>query len=464
MEANRAARKAAEHGRHIFIYNNIRTNQTVYSLQRSMNNHAALSQLPYAGKKTVPAKLRKDVWRPLATVTFPLPAQGLSAYQKLREFRKLHELHWDNNKEYPMLPPETQKRIKEGKSAPTKKEKGKIIMDQKANTVADLAAVLKMQTAGEKSAEGAIQKALERARMSDLERLKLDVEEEIQVLKELRDKSHTGELPELTKQIAAVEAKLQDTGLSKSRIKDARQRALKLRIRKNMLLSAEEELAQKTEEHKTLEVATKVQNGAIPEVEKQLAEAKSELAELKEWMAEARAAYIENKEQNADGEDKRKLLKDRKARLRGRVAELERELNELVAAKEWVGARLAELKAEPERLKQMPLPKRGPLRKKILQARNPMPPVTTDRVKIRWADLFDAEYAESWPEKVQHEALGLTRHSAPDPDAAPASFPGLMEQRDPEAHDEAAEEAAEEAALEGEEGKEGKEGKVKATA
>lgn len=37
MAATKAARKAAEHGRHIFIYNNIRTNQTVYSLQRSLN-------------------------------------------------------------------------------------------------------------------------------------------------------------------------------------------------------------------------------------------------------------------------------------------------------------------------------------------------------------------------------------------------------------------------------------------
>lgn len=37
MASTIAARQVAEPGRHIFIYNNIRTNQTVYSLQRSMN-------------------------------------------------------------------------------------------------------------------------------------------------------------------------------------------------------------------------------------------------------------------------------------------------------------------------------------------------------------------------------------------------------------------------------------------
>lgn len=38
-----AAVQAAEHGRHIFIYNNVRTNQVVYSLYRSM--HVCLSSI-----------------------------------------------------------------------------------------------------------------------------------------------------------------------------------------------------------------------------------------------------------------------------------------------------------------------------------------------------------------------------------------------------------------------------------
>ena len=74
-------------------------------------------------------------------VYFPSPHAGLAAYRKLREFRILHE------KSYPLdIITETEGKWK-GSLLP-KKRRGKVLMDQKANSVADLAAVLQLQEEG----------------------------------------------------------------------------------------------------------------------------------------------------------------------------------------------------------------------------------------------------------------------------------------------------------------------------
>ena len=94
-----------------------------------------MKQLPFLGKKTVPARLRKDLWLPFALVEFPSALQGLDAFRRLREFRRLHETS------YPL----DLITVKEGKqkgSLMNTKERGAVLMDQKANSVADLAAVL----------------------------------------------------------------------------------------------------------------------------------------------------------------------------------------------------------------------------------------------------------------------------------------------------------------------------------
>lgn len=67
----------------------------------------------------------------MASVEFPFPAIGLKTFKKLREFRKLHETA------YP-------KELVQGK---TKKQKKYILMDQKANSIADLAVSLDWEIA-----------------------------------------------------------------------------------------------------------------------------------------------------------------------------------------------------------------------------------------------------------------------------------------------------------------------------
>lgn len=65
----------------------------------------------------------------MASVEFPFSTIGLKTFKKLREFRKLHETA------YP-------KELVQGK---TKKEKKSILMDQKANSIADLAVSLEWE-------------------------------------------------------------------------------------------------------------------------------------------------------------------------------------------------------------------------------------------------------------------------------------------------------------------------------
>ena len=95
----------------------------------------------------MPSVLRKDIWLPFALVEFPSALQGLNAFRKLREFRRLHETN------YPL----EIITVKEGEHAGSlmkTKDRGKVLMNQKANSVADLAAVLLQDAEGptEKSA------------------------------------------------------------------------------------------------------------------------------------------------------------------------------------------------------------------------------------------------------------------------------------------------------------------------
>ena len=64
--------------------------------------------------------------------------QGLSAYRKLREYRRLHETS------YPLESVTQTEGVHKGQLLP-KKKRGKVLMNQKANSVADMAAVLLQQ-------------------------------------------------------------------------------------------------------------------------------------------------------------------------------------------------------------------------------------------------------------------------------------------------------------------------------
>ncbi|KYG41301.1 hypothetical protein M433DRAFT_97165, partial [Acidomyces richmondensis BFW] len=149
-------------GRYIYAYVHRRTHQVVYSLTQALRNSRALRQLPDLGANNKDAVLRKDLWQPFFTVCMPDSEdgrkQGLDAFKKLREWRTLHELYWQPTElmrrafgpaEIERLQERLDERGGSKKESPydvikriKKKERVRIVQDQKANSVADLAAVL----------------------------------------------------------------------------------------------------------------------------------------------------------------------------------------------------------------------------------------------------------------------------------------------------------------------------------
>ncbi|KAL2817719.1 transcriptional regulation of mitochondrial recombination-domain-containing protein [Aspergillus cavernicola] len=155
----RKALNALTHGKNIFVYHNIRTNQVVYSLTRYLEKNSVIRQLVYHGKKTVPASLRKDIWAPYYSVHFNESKVGLRAYHLLREFSMQRQL--DPPREMITITEAflNQKRPRDPENAKEfdekygdkigwlmeKKDRARAVMDQKATSVADVSAILAIQ-------------------------------------------------------------------------------------------------------------------------------------------------------------------------------------------------------------------------------------------------------------------------------------------------------------------------------
>lgn len=176
----------AVHGQNIYAYCHVRTNQVLYSLTRVLDSKQSLKQLPDLGANATPTSIRKDLWKPLFTLTLPPDptprtpdgkiladsekannllehAQGIDAFRRLREYRTLHELYWTppeelsyNYTEADVEEVEEKLKKRGGSKKETahdiikrekKKMRRKAVMNQKANSVADLAEVLRNQEA-----------------------------------------------------------------------------------------------------------------------------------------------------------------------------------------------------------------------------------------------------------------------------------------------------------------------------
>lgn len=57
------------------------------------------------------------------------------------------------------------------------------------------------------------------------------------------------------------------------------------------------------------------------------------------------------------------------------------------------------------------VPRRGPLRARFQRENAPI--FSTAGIVVKWANQLDAEYAEAWPETIDHQPMGLARHRAP---------------------------------------------------
>ncbi|KAK5989109.1 Large ribosomal subunit protein mL67 [Cladobotryum mycophilum] len=152
------------HGENIWIFTHRRSDQVIYSFTKKLDGFHDMKQLPFNGKKTKPAKLRKDYWAPLAHIQFQ-PGHGSvgrSVFQKLRELKHLHEVAWTNEFRYKKTAEfndADRKKIKEQKEkgidyrpVRSKEERGVALNAQKQNAIADMAVVLAGEGRGNKVA------------------------------------------------------------------------------------------------------------------------------------------------------------------------------------------------------------------------------------------------------------------------------------------------------------------------
>jgi len=231
------------HGKFIYFFSNLRTNQVIYSLEREIHTEKQerilLKQLPFYAKKTVPTKLRKDLWKPFATITFPDAAHGLQAFKLLKEYRMVRDHSWTIAT--PSIPAEGADGASQILDVNpggwfTKKERAKLLMDQRATSVADLSHIITRNLNSTRAS--ARERGAEIARLklwSKIQALALTPAEELKALEDERS----------TLQSAAdtPSHKTQQRGggqAEKSRLKKRRQRIAEITAHLNRLRKARE--------------------------------------------------------------------------------------------------------------------------------------------------------------------------------------------------------------------------------
>ncbi|CAN9172982.1 unnamed protein product [Alternaria sp. RS040] len=351
----------AQHGEIIYIFRNTKTNQIIYSLQELLDTHH-LEQLPFMGKHTKPPALRPDEWVPHCVLTFPTPAQGQNAFRKLREFRRLHETAWDKtNPEY--LRMDRKKRMLK-------------IMDQRANTSADLAEVLRIQEAhGAKTTE-------EQEELDKKATVFMDKRwEQIDALANagLAKEKPTDNVKWLQGQIRSMDLKLkmrhnQNEADQKS-LKAAKE-SLETRLRKLSYALRKAEQFKNLQEDLAKKAAPANEIGA-----------QGKLDELRD-QAHVLAQALENPDPTRSKAD---LDMDKEILVGHR---------EKISMLEQAFDAKAQVEARDHYIARSVLPQA--LKKKTAE------PYTLEGVSVRWADLQDALYAAGqWPDAIEHEPLEI---------------------------------------------------------
>lgn len=292
--------------------------------------------------------------------TFPSPEQGHQAFRKLREFRKLHEVAW--HRTHPQwLKLSREQRIQK-------------IMDQAANTVADLAAVVTHQQKQARLMKRTSEQ--HEQRMTEYMDTRWRGIQELAALSTRKDK-RDGDNPKwLTTQISNLEWQLnlkhnQDEG-NQRRLNTAK-RSHEIRLRKIELAQRKAEQYAEWETNVSKKAALANTAGA----EQRLEELIEQRDQLKEDLA------------NPDPEATPEEVEHDRQTLSSHHSEINR-LQLSFAAKEELDTRNHYI---PRSILPLKLQKEPPT------------PFTMDGMTIRWVDLRDLEYARSWPEAVVMDIL-----------------------------------------------------------
>jgi hypothetical protein len=404
-------------------------------------------------------------------------------YEKLQDYRKLHEYCWEMPDE--LARPYTAEEIEEmeeklknrgGSKTDTvydvikhkkKKMRARVVMDQKANSIADLAAGL-----------------LEYADLSALEAPDGPVRrEELQILitraNEYKDQNRS-----IVDEIAALEAQIKPEGDGKTkasqaitdanvvlrkRIKSLRQERQELETAATALLSVRRPLAlqihELTEEIKRAESGVQLERiGVITadHLPSQRYEIEQENLAVQRRNAAAMTALEPAIELRLQREKLHRLFeslptpesidKARSLSLQPNTAENVEDQSasettsgtiELEEASEQANVPSAPKSTIQKRARYLglseehplyppsedifPIPSSTDLKESniaTLLALLPhlpemnllgQPSFTTEGVTVQWADVYDAQFAKEWPNSVKHEHMGIVRHKAPAP-------------------------------------------------
>jgi hypothetical protein len=256
------------------------------------------------------------------------------------------------------------------------------------------------------------------------------------------------------KEIERLEEQLRDRGGSKKEnVYDViRHKKKKLRVaavldqRANSVadlaavLAAQEALGTKTQQNKDeeaksrrafqvqtmIDMAKEVEQGALDQVQLQIEQLKEQL-----------------KSSAADGTEMsktqlRKQLTDTYAR-RTKLDYSSRNVERVKAELKESGVELSPEQQEARLRESLPeypaprtIPKRGPMRARL--ERQNAPVFSTEGIVIKWANHLDAEFAESWPETIDHQPMGFARNRAPNADQEPVMDVETSRQRRSQAY------------------------------
>ncbi|EME47954.1 hypothetical protein DOTSEDRAFT_147019 [Dothistroma septosporum NZE10] len=414
------AQEVIPHGRFIYAFCNVRTNQVLYSLSRTLDN-SALKQLPDLGANHTPPVLRKDLWRPLYRVELPSTPegvkQGLHAIKKLREYRKLHELSWEQTslmtRNFTDKEIETEKKKLENRGGSKKetvydiikrqkhKMKVKMVMDQKANSIADLAAVLLEQEAlGAKTLQAKETRARE-WRATQLEEME-----------GLAHKAEGGGMDKVSDQVDLMQKTLEQMR------KDGTE-GQRSKLKKEIADTKRQLRKMRHAVHVTIEV-----NPKAGEIERLAQSAEDDGLEKNRDGIEVLRKLLQETRNPAENKSLKDQIRNQEQRLRlmQSAANAVQELRATSAPTEegtsgdsLVAAYKKELllsfAEDPTERDQKTLPKRGWARREV--DRRNRPTFTAEGITVKWANIMDVEYAGTWPDAVHHERMGFTTRNVP---------------------------------------------------
>jgi hypothetical protein len=407
-----------------------------------------MKQLAFYGKKTKPRALRRDMWRPFASVTFPQGSEedGLRAYKVLREFRLLRDYAW---REIPHFNPALRDgsdlrdapdfstgyhKIEEGNLQPKilekvkemlkKKKRAWLLMDQRATSVADLAKVLQMR------------------------------EEWVREREAKAEKKKNGEETKHANQWAKVERL---AALARSSRMDT--------IKQH--LAREQDRLEKFKRDNILEKITETER-----LVKNLMTARNRLQRAREAVDEVSGVNISNTKKKHWNQQLTSLVEAQKQKLSGKADPTSGELvpktveTAVQDVKQSMLHQVSNKSAQDEfqetkneaptgkmtkvidSLRTIRKGRRKGKKKRLFRKETFTREIEVDTtklpaeaIKIKWLDLRNAEWSESWPEDVYHAQMGLltehTKYTMPHPDEAPSFKPKEWdEQKEEQANEE----------------------------